>query len=133
MLWMIGREIDAGSLESLATLARNAGATRILEIGTGAGDVTLTLAAVLPANGLLITMEADAAAAAVARDRFSAAGAGQLISVIVGEPSRFLHKIRGPFDVIVRRLPDEAGGLRERVAPLLRPGGILIDATRNIV
>ena len=57
---------------------------RILEIGTGAGDGTLALAATLPPDGLLITMEADAARAAIARRRFADAGLADRVSVIVG-------------------------------------------------
>lgn len=130
---MAGREVEANSLETLRSLVRDANATRILEIGTRTGDVTVALAALIPATVPLITMEADASVAATARDRFNAAGLANQISVIVGDPARFLHKIRGPFDVIVRRVPDESGALRERLTPLLSTNGIVIDATRNIV
>jgi predicted O-methyltransferase YrrM len=97
---------------------------RILEIGTGNGEGTLTLAASLDADGLLITMEPDAALAAEARRRFAEAGYGDRISVIVGEPSRFLHKIRGPFDLIVQRTA-ATSDLRARLEGLLAPGGIM--------
>lgn len=99
---------------------------RVLEIGTGMGDATLALAASLPAGGLLITMEPDAATAQHARQRFAAAGLGDRISVIIGEPVRFLHKLRGPFEVIYLNLPAEAAPPRERVLALLRPGGALV-------
>jgi predicted O-methyltransferase YrrM len=93
---------------------------RILEIGTGAGDVTLHLAKFVGDHGVLLTMEADAASAASARQRFARAGLATTINVIVGEPVRFLHKVRGPFDVIVvndRDIP------RDKVMRLLAPGG----------
>lgn len=133
MLWMAGREAEANSLETLRSLVRDARATRILEVGTGDGEVTLALIAELPPDAPLITMEADATIAAAARQRFAAAGFAHRISVIVGEPVRFLHKIRGPFDVIVRRVPDEPGALGAKLAVLLRPEGVLIGASRNIV
>lgn len=98
--------------------------TRILEIGTGNGDLTLALADLLAPDGMLITMEADAARAAAARRRFTTAGHAQRISVIAGEPARFLHKIRGPFDVIVQRVAAPS----ERIAVLLKSGGVLIGA-----
>ena len=104
---------------------------KYLEIGTGTGEATLSLAASLDAEGLLITIEPDASRAADARRRFSGAGLGDRISVIVGEPARFLHKIRGPFDLIVQRQPDAA--LLPRLQGLLGPGGVLIDATGNTV
>lgn len=97
---------------------------RILEIGTGTGEGTLALAASLDADGLLITIEPDASLAAAARRRFAEAGYGDRISVIVGEPARFLHKIRGPFDLIVSR-PDT--NLRARLEGLLAAGGIMKD------
>jgi predicted O-methyltransferase YrrM len=96
---------------------------RILEIGTGNGEGTLLLASSLDADGLLITMEPDASLAAEARRRFADAGYGDRISVIVGEPRRFLHKIRGPFDLIVERRPDAS--LRARLEGLLAAGGIM--------
>ena len=99
---------------------------RILEIGTGDGDRTLALAATLPPDGLLITMEADAACATAARQRFSDGGVSDRVSVIVGEPGRFLHKIRGPFDLIVQNDPEDRDGLHQRLIALLGPGGVLI-------
>ena len=102
---------------------------KILEIGTGDGEGTLALAATLPEDGLLITMEPDASVAAEARRRFSAAGLGGRISVIVGDPARFLHKLRGPFDLIVQRRPDDT--LRARLEGLLAAGGVLIEGNTN--
>lgn len=99
---------------------------RVLEIGTGMGDATLALAAALPADGLLITMEADAARARRARQRFAGAGQADRISVIIGEPARFLHKLRGPFDIIYLNLPAALAPPRERMVSLLRPGGALV-------
>lgn len=96
---------------------------RILEIGTGTGDVTLHLATSLAGGGMLLTMESDSTKAAGARQRFAQAGLSGAINVIVGEPLRFLHKVRGPFDVIVindRDIP------RDKVSRLLAPGGVVI-------
>ena len=106
-------------------------ASRILEIGTGEGQRTLALARDLDHHGLLITMEPDHAVAASARERFKAAGYGDRISVIVGEPARFLHKLRGPFDVIVDNDPDDKALLHERLMAMLSPGGVLIRGDRK--
>jgi predicted O-methyltransferase YrrM len=103
-------------------------AIRVLEVGTGSGEATLALADAMPAGALLITMEPDAARAAAARQRFAAAGLAERISVIVGEPARFLHKLRGPFELIVQHGHDEVG---ERLAALLAPGGVLIRSDRK--
>ena len=104
---------------------------RILEIGTGRGDGTLVLATALSADGLLIGMEADPALAAAARERLRDAGFADCVSVIAGEPARFLHKIRGPFDVIIQHRAAQSDLPRERLDALLRPGGILIRGGRK--
>ena len=100
---------------------------RILEIG--AGDVTLALAAALPKGGLLIAMEGDPAIVAATRDRLNTGGVDDRVSVMAGEPARFLHKVRGPFDVIVLHAAHEA--LRRKAIALLRPGGVLISSDRK--
>ena len=104
---------------------------RILEIGTGDGDGTLALAATLSSDGLLITMESDPTRATAARQRFNDAGISERVSVIVGEPGRFLHKIRGPFDLIVQNDPDDRDGLHQRLIALLATSGVLIRGDRK--
>jgi predicted O-methyltransferase YrrM len=106
-------------------------AHQILEIGTGIGDVTLTLATSLPAGGLLITIEASPDRAAQARKRFADAALADRISVIVGEPKRFLHKVRGPFDLIVQHDADDRDGLHDTLIALLAPGGVLIRGNKK--
>lgn len=116
---------DTGAL--LHTLARSCGATRILEIGTAIGYSSLWLATALPADGMMITMEYDAARAARARQHFDAAGYGERISVMVGDATRFLHKISGPFDVIFQDSDKKLyEPMLDRLVDLLRPGGVLI-------
>ena len=106
-------------------------ARRILEIGTGDGERTLALAAQLVVDGLLITMEADPSRAAGARERFQATHHADRITVIVGEPARFLHKLRGPFDLIVDNDPGNEAALHDRLMHLLGPGGVLIRGDRK--
>lgn len=74
---------------------------------------------------MLIAIEPDPSLAAIARRRFAEAGMGDRIHVIVGEPSRFLHKVRGPFDLIVQRHPDAS--VRARLRALLTADGILVE------
>ncbi len=116
---------DTGAL--LHTLARSCGARRILEIGTAIGYSTLWLATALPPDGALITMEYDAARAARARDHFAAAGYGERISVMVGDATRFLHKVAGPFDLIFQDSDKQLyEPMLDRLVALLRPGGLLV-------
>ena len=116
---------ETGAL--LHTLARGCGAKRILEIGTCIGYSTLWMATALPADGALITMEFDAARAARARDHFSAAGHADRISVIVGDATRFLHKVSGPFDLVFQDSDKQLyEPMLDRLVELLRPGGLLV-------
>lgn len=103
----------------------------MLEIGTGAGDATLAFARDLGPDFLLITIEPDASVAAAARARFRTAGYAARISVIVGDPARFLHKLRGPFDLIVDNDPDDTASLHARLISMLSPGGVLIRGDRK--
>ncbi len=95
---------------------------RILEIGSGRGDRTLVLAGGLPQGGSIIGMEADAAQAATARQRLRGAGHDHRVNIIVGDPLRFLHKVRGPFDIIVLNIDVPRG----RLDRLLTDGGVMI-------
>ncbi len=116
---------DTGAL--LHTLARACGARQILEIGTAIGYSALWMATALPADGALITMEYDAARAARAREHFAAAGYGDRISVIIGDATRFLHKVAGPFDLIFQDSDKQLyEPMLERLIGLLRPGGLLV-------
>ena len=116
---------DTGAL--LHSLARSCGARRILEIGTAIGYSTLWLATALPADGMLITMEYDAARADRARDHFAEAGCADRVSVMVGDASRLLHKVAGPFDLIFQDSDKKLyEPMLDRLVGVLRPGGLLV-------
>lgn len=116
---------DTGAL--LHTLALSCGAKRILEIGTAIGYSTLWLATALPADGMMITMEYDASRADRARAHFAAAGCGDRVSVMIGDATRFLHKISGPFDLIFQDSDKQLyEPMLDRLVELLRPGGLLV-------
>jgi len=115
---------DTGAL--IHSLALSCGARRILEIGTAIGYSTLWLAAALPADGMMITMEYDTARAARARAHMTAAGFGDRVNVMVGDATRFLHKIAGPFDLIFQDSDKTLyEPMHDRLVALLRPGGVL--------
>ena len=118
-------------MSTLHETVRSIGATRVLEIGTGDGAATLEIASALPSEGMLISMEPDPTIAAAARKRFADAGLGDRISVIVGQPSRFLHKVSGPFDLVVEH--GDSGAPRDRLLALLREGGVLITADKKYI
>jgi len=124
--------IDSHTGALLHTLVRVAGATRVLEIGTAIGYSGLWMALALPPDGMLITLERHAARAARARDHFVAAGVDDRVTVVVGDADRYLHKVAGPFDLILQD-GDKAQYARmlDRLVDLLREGGVL--ATDNVL
>jgi predicted O-methyltransferase YrrM len=88
----------------LHLLARSVGARNILEIGTLGGYSTIWMARALPAGGRVVTLEAAAQHAEVARANFSRAGLGESIELRLGAALGTLPELaregRGPFDLI---------------------------------
>ena len=86
----------------LQLIAAAAGARSILEIGTLGGYSTIWLARALPEGGRLITLEADAHHAEVARANLERAGVGIRVEVRVGRALDTLPRLEaeraGPFD-----------------------------------
>ncbi len=70
-------DVAANQGQFLALLVRLTQAKRILEIGTLGGYSTIWMARELPADGQLLTLEADAHHAQVARENLQLAGVDQ--------------------------------------------------------
>jgi predicted O-methyltransferase YrrM len=115
----------------LDVLIRATRALRILEIGTGTGASGLEIAAALPPDSRLITVERDTAAAMQARTAFASAGFDRRVTVMIGDAARYLHKIAGPFDLILQDSdPADYASMHDTLVRLLGPTGTLV--TRNI-
>jgi predicted O-methyltransferase YrrM len=88
----------------LMLLAQARGARAILEIGTLGGYSTIWLARALPAEGRLITLEADPKHAEVARANIARAGLAGIVELRVGRALEALRELaaegHGPFDLI---------------------------------
>jgi predicted O-methyltransferase YrrM len=88
----------------LHLLARAQGARKILEIGTLGAYSTIWLARALPAEGRLITLEADPKHAEVARANIARAGLSNVVELRLGPALDTLPQLaaenRGPFDLI---------------------------------
>jgi predicted O-methyltransferase YrrM len=88
----------------LHLLAKIRGARRILEIGTLGGYSSIWLGRALPAGGALVTLEADADYAAVARANLERAGLSGVVSVKIGMAADSLQQMMAegaePFDLI---------------------------------
>jgi predicted O-methyltransferase YrrM len=88
----------------LMILAQAIGARAILEIGSLGGYSTIWLARALPADGRLITLEADPKHAEVARANITRAGLDGAVELRLGKALDTLPELaaegRGPFDFI---------------------------------
>ena len=116
----------------LHLLARACNARQILEIGTLGGYSTIWLARALPAGGRVITLEADAKHAGVARANFALAGLAGVIELRLGPALESLPKLaaegRGPFDLIF--IDADKANMREYfdwALKLSRAGSVIIS------
>jgi predicted O-methyltransferase YrrM len=96
--------VTASQGKLLHLLARLQSARNILEIGTLGGYSTIWLARALPANGRLITLEADPKHAEVARANIARSGLDHIVDLRLGRALDTLPQLaaegRGPFDLI---------------------------------
>ena len=115
----------------LHLLARIQGARRILEIGTLGGYSTVWLARALPADGRLVTLEADPKHAEVACANLARAGLAGVVDVRVGRAldtlPRLLDEGQGPFDLVFLDAdkPSNAEYVRWALR-LSRPGTVIV-------
>jgi predicted O-methyltransferase YrrM len=88
----------------LHLLVRIHGARSVLELGTLGGYSTIWLARALPADGRLVTLEADPGYAEVAKANIANAGLEQTVQLRVGPALQTLPELSaegaGPFDLI---------------------------------
>ena len=88
----------------LMLLAQLASASRILEIGTLGGYSSIWLARALKPGGRLITLEANAKHAEVARANIAQAGLASVVEVRLGDARAGIKRLAaegaGPFDLI---------------------------------
>ncbi len=129
-----GRLIEQSRLFNAVTLRllRAAGVKegmRVLEIGCGAGDVTMIAAHLVGPTGTVVGVDANESILATARERVAASGQ-TFVSFVQGTPDTIPHDQQ--FDVIIGRFvvmyfadPVETIG---KVLPLLDPAGPRIVA-----
>jgi predicted O-methyltransferase YrrM len=92
--------VSAAQGKLLHILARAQQARAILEIGTLGGYSTIWLAQALADGGRLITLEANAKHADIARMNIARAGLADRVDVRVGPALGTLAQLEGPFDLI---------------------------------
>src|SRR5271166_6172022 len=115
----------------LHLLARLQGAHKILEIGTLGGYSTIWMARALPPGGRVLTLEADAKHAEVARSNFARAGLSGVIELRLGPALKMLPQIaaegRGPFDLIfIDANKSTMAEYFDWALKLSRPGSVII-------
>jgi predicted O-methyltransferase YrrM len=115
----------------LHLLARAAGARRILEIGTLGGYSTIWLARALPPDGRMVTLEAQARHAGIARENLARAGLAGRVEVREGLALDTLPRLAeegaGPFDLVFVDA-DKAANAEyfEWALRLSRPGTLIV-------
>ncbi len=115
----------------LELLARIHGARRILELGTLGGYSTIWLARALPPGGRLVTLEANAAYADLARENIANAGLAEIVELRVGPALETLPQLaaeeREPFDLIFIDADKQNNpGYLEWSLKLSRPGSLIV-------
>jgi caffeoyl-CoA O-methyltransferase len=115
---------EARLLEALIVVG---GARHVLEIGTFTGVAALTMAAALPADGRVTTLEVDEDAAAVARRHIEASPYGRRIELIVGDALQTIGSLQGPFDLVyIDAWKSDYPAYYDAVLPKLGEHGVVV-------
>jgi caffeoyl-CoA O-methyltransferase len=120
---MVGRQ-EGRFLELLVFTAQ---ATSVLEIGTFTGYSSIAMAAGLPKDGSIISLEVNAHHATTARGNIAAAGLESVISVIEGPALESLAALSGPFDLVFIDADKVSyDAYFEAALPKLAPHGLIV-------
>jgi caffeoyl-CoA O-methyltransferase len=115
---------EAHLLEALLIVG---GARRVLEIGTFVGLGAVSMAAALPPDGHVTTLEVDPDTAAIARRNIDDSGYGDRIELIVGDALQTLDRLDGPFDLIyIDAWKNDYPAYYDRVLPKLAERGVIV-------
>ena len=115
---------EARLLEALIVAG---GARRVLEIGTFTAVGTLSMAAAVPADGRVTTLEVDADIAAVARRHIDASPHGRRVELIVGDALETIAGLEGPFDLVyIDAWKADYPAYFDAVVPKLAERGVIV-------
>jgi caffeoyl-CoA O-methyltransferase len=121
---MMSGLLEARLLEVLIVVG---GARRVLEIGTFTGVGALAMAAALPADGRVTTLEVDADRAATARRHFDSSPYGRRIELIVGDALESIAGLEGSFDLVyIDAWKTDYPAYFDAVVPKLAKRGVLV-------
>jgi predicted O-methyltransferase YrrM len=115
----------------LAFLVRLVGARRVLEIGTFTGYSAMSMALALPADGTVVTCDADAHCVALGRPYWARAGVATKIEVVIGPAlatlDRLTRQSAGGFDLVFIDADKPAyDRYYECALGLVRLGGLIV-------
>ncbi len=111
----------------LEALIVTGGARRVLEIGTFTGVGALSMAAALPANGRITTLEVNERTAAAARRLIDASPDADRIELIVGDALETIESLEGPFDLVyIDAWKSDYPAYYEAVLPKLAKRGVIV-------
>jgi caffeoyl-CoA O-methyltransferase len=115
---------EARLLEALIVVG---GARRVLEIGTFTGVGALTMAAALPADGRVTTLEVDESTAAAARRHIDASPIGHRVELLVGDALATIASLEGPFDLVyIDAWKADYPAYYDAVLPKLAERGVIV-------
>jgi caffeoyl-CoA O-methyltransferase len=115
---------EARLLEALIVVS---GARVVLELGTFTGVGALAMAAALPADGRVVTLERDPDNAAVARRHIASSPLGDQVELIEGDARETLPRLPGPFDLVwIDAWKADYPRYLDLVLPKLAPRGIIV-------
>jgi caffeoyl-CoA O-methyltransferase len=121
---MMSGLVEGRLFEALIAIS---GARRALEIGTFTGFGALTMAAALPDDGKVVTLEANEDTAAIAREHFERSEHRGKVELIVGDAREQLAKLQGPFDfVYIDAWKGDYIHYYEAALSLLSPRGVIV-------
>lgn len=120
-------ELLRDSTVSLFERAGIAQGMRVLDVGSGAGDVAISVARMVGPTGSVVGVELDPPSAALAQQRAREAGFTN-VEVLSGDAGA--SDLPGPFDAVVGRLvlmhiSDRVAVLRH-LRTFVRPGGLVV-------
>jgi ubiquinone/menaquinone biosynthesis C-methylase UbiE len=133
---MLQHRLYADATRQLLISAGVSPGMRVLDVGSGAGDVALLLADLVGPTGEVVGIEFAPESIAFAEGRVDSAGLSRSVRFVRADLCDFTLD-EGPFDAVVGRWvlmyqPDPSALLR-RLADLLRPGGIVAFQESDLV
>jgi caffeoyl-CoA O-methyltransferase len=115
---------EAHLLEALLVVG---GGRRVLEIGTFVGLGAVSMAAALPPDGHVTTLEVDADTATAAQRNIDDSGYADRIELIVGDALQTLDRLDGPFDLVyIDAWKYDYPAYYDRVLPKLAERGVIV-------